>query len=243
MQSSLVSVSIVNHGHDEMVGSLIGDLAALSVTRLEIILTQNIPEVRRSFSTASPFHSVLIDNAKPKGFGANHNAAFARAKGDVFCVLNPDIRIARNPFPALLAELSRPNVGVAAPRIVDPSGVIEDSARRFPTVAFLARKALGGARVVDYDVDEEPISPDWIAGMFMVFRKEAFAAVGGFDENYFLYYEDVDICRRLRSRGFDIRMVPSVEAIHDARRQSRRSLRHIRWHLGSMVRYFLGSMK
>jgi len=226
-----------------MVGGLIGDLAAITGTRLEIILTQNIPEVRNFFSGAIPFHTVLIENSKPKGFGANHNAAFRHAKGDFFCVLNPDIRISRNPFPALLAELSRPNVGLAAPRILGPSGGIEDSARRFPTVAFLARKALGDVRAVDYDAVDQPISPDWVAGMFMVFRKEAFAAVGGFDENYFLYYEDVDICRRLRSRGFDIRMVPSVEAIHDARRQSHRSLRHMRWHLGSIVRYFLGPMK
>jgi GT2 family glycosyltransferase len=226
-----------------MVGSLIGDLAAITETRLEIILTQNIPEVRNYFSGAIPFNTVRIKNAKPKGFGANHNAAFGHAKGDFFCVLNPDIRIPRNPFPALLAELSRPKIGVAAPRILGPTGGIEDSARRFPTAAFLLRKALEDAPIIDYPTVDKPISPDWVAGMFMLFRREIFAEVGGFDESYFLYYEDVDLCRRLRRRGLDVRMVPSVDVIHDARRASRRSLRYLRWHIESMLRYFLQPVK
>ena len=56
---------------------------------------------------------------------------------------------------------------------------------------------------------------------------------------YFLYYEDVDLCRRLRARGYEVRLVPSVSAVHYARRQSRRSLFHLRRHLASMLRFFL----
>jgi GT2 family glycosyltransferase len=74
--------------------------------------------------------------------------------------------------------------------------------------------------------------------MFMLFRSAVFAELQGFDERYYLYYEDVDLCRRLRGRGYDVRLVPSVSATHDARRESRRSLRHLRWHIASMLCYF-----
>ncbi len=73
----------------------------------------------------------------------------------------------------------------------------------------------------------------------MLFRSEVYSELAGFDERYFLYYEDVDLCRRLRRRGYDVRLLPSVSAVHDARRESRRSLRHLRWHLASMLRFMV----
>jgi GT2 family glycosyltransferase len=75
--------------------------------------------------------------------------------------------------------------------------------------------------------------------MFMLFRSAAFRKVGGFDERYFLYYEDVDLCARLRRAGYDIRVEAAVRVVHDARRDSRRSVRYMAWHLSSILRYFL----
>jgi N-acetylglucosaminyl-diphospho-decaprenol L-rhamnosyltransferase len=179
-----------------------------------------------------------IDNPHPKGFGANHNAAFRLAKGQMFCVLNPDIRLKIDPFPALIEALVSPQVGVAAPRILDTAGGTEDSARRFPTPSYILQKILGLTPKLDYRLDDSSLSPDWVAGMFMLFRQEVYAELNGFDERYFLYYEDVDLCRRLRKRGYEVRLLPTVSAVHDARRDSRRSLRHLRWHAQSMLRYF-----
>ena len=92
------------------------------------------------------------------------------------------------------------------------------------------RKLFGLTAGLDYRIDGVTLSPDWVAGMFMLFRKDVYAELAGFDERYFLYYEDVDLCWRLRKRGLDVRLVPTVSATHDARRQSRRSVRHLRWH-------------
>ncbi|MEO8159499.1 MAG: glycosyltransferase, partial [Betaproteobacteria bacterium] len=178
-----------------------------------------------------------IRNASPTGFGANHNAAFTECANAYFCVLNPDVRLDGNPFPALVAELAAANVGVAAPKIMSPTGAIEDSARRFPTSGFLVRKLFGQTSGLDYEIGQATISPDWVAGMFMLFRAPVFAELHGFDERYFLYYEDVDLCRRLRKHGYDVRLVPSVRVVHDARRDSHRSLRHLRWHLASLLRF------
>jgi hypothetical protein len=239
----LVSVSIVSHGQAGLVHNLLGDLARCNATPLEVILTLNLEEHLPFPESGQPFPLTLIRNARPRGYGANHNAAFRRAKGDFFCVLNPDIRITENPFPRLTNDLLKPEVGVAAPRIVNPAGNTEDSARRFPTPTFLFKKLLGLVHEIDYEISDATLSPDWVAGMFMVFRREVFAEITGFDERYFLYYEDVDLCRRLRNRGYEVRLIPSVSAVHDARRESRRNLRHLRWHLSSALRYFLTALR
>ena len=220
-----------------MILSLLSDLAAHCARNIEVILTLNVPETLALGDTDWPMPIRVVRNSAPKGFGANHNSAFELNRQDYFCVLNPDIRLDGNPFPRLLEELRDARAGVVAPKIVDPSGTTQDSARRFPTPWILVRKALGAIAPLDYALADASISPDWVAGMFMLFRSEVFRQLNGFDEKYFLYYEDVDLCRRLRRRGFDVRLVPSVSAMHDARRQSHRNTRHLRWHLASMLRF------
>jgi hypothetical protein len=84
-----------------------------------------------------------------------------------------------------------------------------------------------------------PFSPDWVAGMFMLFRNELFREIGGFDERYFLYYEDVDLCFRLRQHGYDVVLVPDARAAHFAQRQSHRNPRYLLWHVRSLVRFLL----
>jgi N-acetylglucosaminyl-diphospho-decaprenol L-rhamnosyltransferase len=235
--SAQVTVSIVSHGHGALVSSLLADLATHCGSGMAVILTLNIPEPMTIGEGAYPFQVKLIRNKVPKGFGVNHNTAFTHCRSPYFCVLNPDIRIGENPFPRLVEELSKPDVGLVAPRILDPNGNTEDNARRFPTPWFILRKLFGLAARLDYRIDQMTLSPDWVAGMFMLFRRDVFAELAGFDNRYFLYYEDVDLCRRLRKRGYNILLVPAANAVHDARRESRRSLRHLRWHLASMLRF------
>lgn len=234
-----ITVSVVSHGHGDLVRHLLQDLAQHCGERIHVVLTLNIPEPLDLRPEDFAFRLTVLHNAEARGFGANHNAAFRHCQSAYFCVLNPDIHLAADPFPGLIRELQAPQVGVVAPRIVNPAGATEDSARRFPSALFLLRKALGQAPRLDYEISTAPMSPDWVAGMFMLFRSEIFGAVNGFDERYFLYYEDVDLCRRLRRQGYDVRLVPAVTAVHDARRESRRSLRHMRWHLASILRFLL----
>lgn len=220
-----------------MVTSLLTDLATHCGSSVNVILTLNIPESLLIGASTYPFQISVIRNEAPKGFGANHNAAFKQCRSAYFCVLNPDIHFDENPFPRLINELRNPKVGLVAPRILNINGNIEDSARRFPTPLIILRKLFGLNSELDYMIEKETLSPDWVAGMFMLFRKDVYAELTGFDERYFLYYEDVDLCRRLRKRGYDARLLPCVSAVHDARRESRRSLRHLRWHLASMLRF------
>lgn len=215
-------------------GRLVGELLAFPEVS-QIILTLNVPE---SVALPDDARVTLIVNAQPKGFGANHNAAFACCTQTFFCPLNPDIEFDRNPFPALSAALGDKRVALVAPLVRSPDGNIEDSMRHFPTPGSLLMKALGGSdgRYIVREGEAE-FSPEWVAGMFMLFRSRDFHDLGGFDERFFLYYEDVDICVRVWRKGMRILACPKAGVIHDARRDSRRSLRHLRWHLGSMARF------
>jgi GT2 family glycosyltransferase len=180
-----------------------------------------------------------IANEKVKGFGANHNAAFEHCRTPYFCVANPDIRLLDDPFPRLAATAGESGVGAAGPLVRDSSGNVQSSARRFPSASSLAIKLLGGARRSEYPIDRGALDVDWIAGMFMLFPASAFGAVGGFDERYFLYYEDVDLCRRLGRRGLRVRYDPRAEIVHEARRTSWRNPRYLRWHVSSVIRFLL----
>jgi GT2 family glycosyltransferase len=86
---------------------------------LEVVLTLNVPERLPFDPHGFPYPVTVLENPMRKGFGANHNAAFRVARGEYFCVLNPDIRLERDPFPLLIAELVKPGVAAAAPRILD----------------------------------------------------------------------------------------------------------------------------
>lgn len=234
-----ITVSIVSHGQAGLIKALLKDLDDLGMGDClkEVIITVNIPEDHQFEMGSAPIK--LIANDSAKGFGENHNAAFKQSETRYFCVLNPDIRLNQNPFPALLESIQAHQGGVVAPRVVDAEGNLEDSARPFPTIYSLFRKLCGNKSAGRYGADVLPDSPDWVAGMFMLFDCKAFSSVDGFDEKYFLYYEDVDICARLRKAGWHVRYCPKTSVTHDARRDSHRKLRYLKWHLSSMLRFFL----
>jgi GT2 family glycosyltransferase len=228
-----ITVSIVSHRQNALVNELLGDLWRHCGLSLRVVLTENVPgEVPFAAGAAE-----VIVNRSPKGFGANHNAAFRRCATDLFCIANPDIRIGSDPFPALCEALSDPAVAVVGPLVRSPAGTVEDSARRFPTVLSLARKAFAGQAGPDYRTDQGTTRVDWVAGMFMLFRSAAFRGAGGFDERFFMYYEDVDICRRLRAQGLATVFEPRASVVHDARRASRRDPRLMAIHGTSALRY------
>jgi N-acetylglucosaminyl-diphospho-decaprenol L-rhamnosyltransferase len=235
----VISISVVSHGQDDLVRDVLNDLSRFSDSmHIEIILTRNVPEGLPFTAQDFPYPVTVVENASPKGFGANHNAAFQLAAGEWFIVLNPDIRMPKNPFPILLEEIERRRGAVIAPAVLSPTGKIEDSIRRFPTPISLAGKMLGGGGGrYSFEVGDETFAADWVGGMFMLFRAEDYRSVGGFDEGFFLYYEDVDICARLWKAGRPVLACPKAQVIHDARRASRQNLRYMRWHAGSMARY------
>ncbi len=224
-----IAVSVVSHGQGALVARLLSDIATFCRTPVQVVLTINKPEVLPDL--AWPFPVAVVHNAAPRGFAANHNAAAATVDADIFCVVNPDVRLTADPFAPLVALLEAPDVGVAAPVVVGSRGEVQDSRRRLPTPLRALRRLIARPRAAD-----EPV--DWVAGMFMAFRTATFRAVGGFDPAYHLYYEDCDLCCRLRIAGLRVAVAPEAVVIHDGQRTSRRRPRYFFWHAQSALRFF-----
>lgn len=237
--SALISLSVVSHGQGHLVQALLRDVQTWQCARLEVIVTLNIPEDDAFLQDFGNLNLRVIRNAHPKGFGANHNGAFAQSAGDVFIVANPDIRAPHLDLSALIDTAGTAGVGACAPLVLSIDGKAEDSARRFPTFARLAKRVVLRIREADFHVSTQPTVVDWVAGMFIVFSREAFRQVGGFDEAYFMYMEDADICRRLSRLRLAVIVDPRCKVVHEARRASRRNLQHLRWHLRSAMRFLL----
>ena len=232
----LITASIVSHGHGSMVGALVSSLLSCSEVAL-IIVTINIPE---SIDLPKSSKIKIIENSTQKGFGANHNFAFNLTRSPFFAVINPDISMENNPFPVLIETLLSSNVGLVAPSIVDLRGDIVDSARNLPSpISILKRVIFNHKDCHLYSQNSPVFSSEWVAGMFMLFKSDVFKSLGGFDESYFLYLEDVDISDRIWKNGFSIMLNPSVSVIHDARRDSHKKIRYLAWHIKSMLRFFI----
>ena len=244
--SARFSISIVSHGHRVFIARLLLQLAALERADFDVVLTLNLPEAPPVALESLPFHVHLIQNAQPRGFAANHNTAFVLGQGDYFVILNPDIRLLDDPFPALLALLEGDAHCICAPRIINDAGQIEDSARNFPSPYQLSKRLacrILGLRIAADQVPQtaQLLMPDWVAGMFLMVPRAVYQALGGFNDGYFLYFEDVDFAARARLLGYRIKVHKATRVVHEAQRDSHRKLRYMRWHLQSAAKFFISS--
>jgi N-acetylglucosaminyl-diphospho-decaprenol L-rhamnosyltransferase len=230
-------ISIVSHGQGALIRALLADLLRHCGSALPIVLTLNVPEDETFLADCAELSLTVVRNASPKGFGANHNAAFQSCSARWFAVLNPDLRLPDNPFPALTRVAEQPGMGVVAPRVVNSQGEVEDAVREVPTPWSVAKRFFGYKRVIEPSVAAmRGRAFYWLAGMFLVFDANAYRQLGGFDERFFLYYEDYDICARFYRQGYQLAVARESNVVHDGQRTSRRSLRYLRWHVTSLLR-------
>ena len=235
----LVALSIVSHRQGALMAPLLKQLGTWPLGRAEILVTLNLPEDEAFLAPLNPAATRVLRNLQPRGFGANHNRAFEVSQADFFVVLNPDLRAEHLQLQPLLDLLANPQVACVGPRIDDPQGQPTDSPRRFPTLRRLVQRVVQAQRGPDEPPPGEAAVVDWVGGMFMVFRRDAYIRLGGFDERFFMYMEDVDICRRARSAGLQVVYQPAVRVVHEAQRRNRRNWQHLSWHLRSLARYLL----
>jgi GT2 family glycosyltransferase len=223
---------------------LLRDLSEQSgIESCHVIVTLNLADEVLDVDSYPLLALSVVRNSAPRGFGANHNAAFARCQYSWFVVMNPDIRL---PGPYTLESLIRrpvlPSDGLLAPLVLNPAGGVEDSIRLNLSPIALLMRALGRRKC------HRPNEPArrgrrffWAAGMCMVVSAEAFRRVRGFDERFFLYCEDYDLCARMYLQGYSIELLGGVSVIHEAQRDSHRSSKHLRWHLESLVKVWLSA--
>jgi N-acetylglucosaminyl-diphospho-decaprenol L-rhamnosyltransferase len=226
--SHAITVSIVSHGQLELVRPLLDELDRFSRPMIgKVVLTLNIPEPDLLEGASWGFEIERIENAVPKGFGANHNQAFERCATPWFLVLNPDIRFDADVLAPLVAQAT-PASGLLAPRILEPGKPTPEQHRAIITpLEIVSRRRPGYV---------QPAEPAWIPGLFMLFRSDGYRRIGGFDERFFMYGEDFDVCARLRLAGYSLQIAEELQARHDAQRASHRSKRHLYWHITSLLK-------
>lgn len=231
----LITLSIISHGDVFKVKALLRSLIMHEPDRrFQTIVTDNLGG--NDFSGEIFQKATILRNKTPKGFAENHNAAFQQECGEYFCVLNPDILFVQPVFDSLIQKIEQRRADILAPLIVDSQGVVQDSFRNLPSPKEIIARRL--FKTPPLQRPSAPLSPDWLAGMFLLMRAETFQALGGFDEKYHLYFEDVDFSARARLAGYRLLLDPSVKVQHDAHRGSRRHLRYLFWHLQSAWKFF-----
>lgn len=162
--------------------------------------------------------AVLLRNADNAGYSRANNRGAAASRGAVLAFLNTDIVVRPGAFEALLAELNaHPETGACGPALETPRGGFQVSfggRRTFgrEMLAKLLGNALTARRLARRRARREV---EWVSGAFLAARREAFEAAGGFDERFFLYYEDIDLCLRLRAAGRSVVFVPEAAALHE----------------------------
>ena len=233
------SLSIVSHGQFKLVKNLLSDLDQYSDHICEIILTLNIPEEVRTDSYKNRI--IVLRNQYPIGFGRNHNNAFKKISGDFFFILNPDIRIHSFDFAKFINILKKENIGVLSPLVLGINGEIEDHVREFPSFKNLTKRLFVKKIIKNNLIKNESniIHNKWIAGMFMAFKSHEYEKLKGFDESFFMYLEDVDICKRILNQKLSINIDYSNNVVHSAQRDSHKNFKLFFIHFASYCKYFM----
>jgi GT2 family glycosyltransferase len=237
----MFTVSLITHGHGVMSANLVNQLLNFPYID-KIIVTFNIPE-----DLLLPYHDkiVVINNAIPKGFGANHNAAFKLSDSPWFVILNPDVIFNDDIFSKFYRSYSKSKYGIYAPLATDNRSKQEDNWRKFPSLFRLLLKLFGFDRSVYFldSIKSDVDCIDWASGLLLIFPAKLYELLEGFNERFFMYYEDVDICYRAWQINIPVFACKNLVVIHNARRDSRKNIRHLLIHLKSAFRYFFFNFK
>jgi GT2 family glycosyltransferase len=230
MSTPMLSIIIVSYNAREVLReclvSLYGEITSSRLTS-EVILIDNASRDGSAAMVERDFPGVrLIASSTNLGFAAANNLGFAIARGDFIVLLNPDAQLAPGALANAVESMSRhPEAGLAGGRLLDEQGQDQPSARHFPSLLneFLVLSGLAarfphsrlfGRFDRTWADPELAAQVDWVPGAFTIMRAEALRELGGFDERFFLYYEEVDLCRRFKAAGWQVWYWPSIRVHH-----------------------------
>jgi GT2 family glycosyltransferase len=223
-------------------------LAALRPQVDELVVVANLPGEPLG---PLPSGAHLIANERPLGLSANSNRGLAETEARFVVVANPDTRPEAGAVETLRRFLEEhPRAGIVGPQMRYPDGSWQPSRRRFPTVVgtlvrrtplrtlFPPRRRQRSYYLLD-DQPSEPVETDWMLGAFLMLRREMLDELGGFDEGFRLYGEDIDLCYRAAKAGWERWYVPQavVTHRHAALSDHRFLTRHTLWHWRSILRF------
>lgn len=229
------SIIIVNFRAYADLWACLRSLEAEHAPAFEIIVVDQAPALKELARIRHEFPRVkFVESRENRGFAAGVNLGVSRSRGEALLLLNPDCEIAPDAVAQLAAWLeAHPGVGAVGPRVLEPDGTIQASARRFPdlSTAFAGRSSwltrrfptnrLTRRNLVGTADLLEPRRVDWVSGACVLVRRNAFEAIGGLDRGFFLYWEDADLGRRLKNAGWATVYLPTIEVVHTVGGSSR----------------------
>lgn len=253
-----ISIVTVNWKVADLVGELLGSVHANKEgLALEVYVVDNdsgdhIEDVVAKFRARSDVPVTLIRNDRNLGFAKANNQAIRRCSGRYVALLNPDTRLTKGSLTRMKEWMdARPDVGIAGPKLLNPDGSLQESVRRFPRLADQALVLLKLhhlwpsappfkaylAKGFDYGKEQDV---DQLMGAALFIRRKVFEGVGLLDERFFIWFEEVDFCKRAKAGGWGVVYVPSVQVIHHGGKSFAQAmtLKKQRYFTASMAKYF-----
>ena len=218
----------------------------------EIILIDNCSVDGSVKYISEKYPDVIIhENKNIKGFAANNNKGFDLSRGEYIFLCNPDVIVLPGSIDALVNFHSRnPSIGVACPQLLNNDRTYQLSIRRFHNMKTLLLRAMSrGSDTYDNPTVQKYLMKDfnrsktqcidWALGAAMLLQRNVYQQLNGFDENFFLYVEDVDLCLRSWKAGYAVVYFPKAVFIHDHERASFKGINKLMWlHIKSMLYFF-----
>ena len=183
-------------------------------------------------------------NARNGGFAYGMNRGLGVASGDYLVIMNPDVKITASLLPMLAFLETHKEVGAIAPQIVGHDGEIQDSCREFVIPYRFAVRQLRRLFTKEVSIRSERIdyskvqTVDFVIGAFIMIRREVYEKIGGLDEGYFMYAEDVDLCTRIWLAGYQVVYYPEVRVEYEGSRSARVSKKYAQIFIKSHLRYW-----
>lgn len=256
-----ISIVIVTHNNAGIINNCLASLLsaiAKSDFAADLLVIDNQSQdatlaTLQNYARNSQYSIRVIENTVNSGFGAGHNLAISQVDSQYHIICNPDIVIPDDT--EVINQLAgymeqHPDIGILCPKLINSDGSLQANNHRHPTVLDLALRRLAPAwlkkrlqkRMDAYlmlDVGYEAVCDvPFVSGAFMFCRTDVLKQVGGFDERYFLYFEDADLCRKIHAAGYRTVYYPEASVIHQWERAAYKNWRMTWVMLVSAIKYF-----
>lgn len=239
----MVSIVVIEYHSLDEIGEFLHSINDNVEESYEVIISSNSQysedeqkKIQLRFS-----HARWSFNENNGGFAYGMNKGLKVAKGDVLVVMNPDVKMRTSLKPMMEYLKCHTEVGIIAPKIVDENGTIQDSLRHYITPWGFVMRHLDGIlhkRKLNVKNYHNPVSVDWVIGAFMMCLRDFYEKVGGLSDDYFMYCEDMDWCKRAHMAGFDVVYFPHSVIEYKGTRAARRSWKYTKIFLKSLFTYW-----
>lgn len=245
-QELQITASIVLYKEDpEVLQSVVRDFLRIPLTKKLFLISNSAQDDLSDFDSNPEIE--CCQNPANFGFGKGHNTILTKIEklSKYHLILNADVEFDPQVIPRLMEAIGQDStVSMVAPRVLYPNGDLQFTCRKYPSFLHMiqrflniSKKSIEENEYRNLDLNK-PFYPEFVHGCFMLFRTSHFVGLGGFDERFFMYMEDADICKRIAQEGNTKLYFPKEKIIHAHRKGSSKSVRLFFLHVVSAIKYF-----